>query len=295
LLVGLVLGIALAFIREGFDRRIKDIAGLEEVFGAPALVSIPDMSDVAATAEGFRALRAQLRYFNVDKRIRTVLVTSAVSGEGKTTVATHLASAAGALPYSRVLLIETDLRKADVAERLGIEKAPGLVQVLSGETDLRSAIRRPRALEGGADGGDDRLSFDVLVAGATPPNAAEMLESYSMSGLLAGASEEYDLIVIDTAPLLLVADAIPLMGCVSGVLAVASMGSTTGDSLLRLRRSLDQVDAPVLGLVVNRVTARDSGGGYGYGYGYRDSERPVPAAPEQQPGVVGVPSDRISA
>ena len=252
------------------------------------------MSDADATAESFRALRAQLRYFNVDKRIRTVLVTSAISGEGKTTVASHLASAAGALPYSRVLLIETDLRKADVADRLGIEKAPGLVQVLSGETDLENAIRRPKLLEGGIDGAEDRLSFDVLVAGATPPNAAEMLESYSMSGLLAQASEDYDLIIIDTAPLLLVADAIPLVSCVSGVIAVASMGSTTGDSLQRLRRQLDQVDAPVLGLVVNRVKSRDVGGGYGYGYGYQSSERPAPVPPEQQPGVVGVAAGRTS-
>jgi capsular exopolysaccharide synthesis family protein len=279
LLVGLVLGIALALVREGSDRRVKDVDALEEIFGAPVLAAITDMDDADAATESFRTLRAQLRYFSVDRNIRTVLVTSAVAGEGKTTVASNLALAAGAISGSRTLLIEADLRKGDLAGVLGVKQSPGLVQVLSGEAHLHSAIQRPTHF----GEGDGPAAFDVLVAGAYPPNAAEMLESQSMAALLARASADYDLIVIDTAPLLLVADATPLLRSVSGVLAVASVGDTKSDALHFLAKQLKQVDAPVLGLVANRVLAQDVAGGYGYGYGYGSAEQrssPAGAVPE---------------
>jgi polysaccharide biosynthesis transport protein len=282
LLVGLVLGIALALVREGSDRRVKDVDALEEIFGAPVLAAITDMDDVDAATESFRTLRAQLRYFSVDRNIRTVLVTSAVAGEGKTTVASNLALAAGAISGSRTLLIEADLRKGDLAGVLGVKQSPGLVQVLSGEAHLHSAIQRPTHF-GEQREGDSPAAFDVLVAGAYPPNAAEMLESQSMAALLARASADYDLIVIDTAPLLLVADATPLLRSVSGVLAVASVGDTKSDALHFLAKQLKQVDAPVLGLVANRVLAQDVAGGYGYGYGYGSAEQrssPAGAIPE---------------
>jgi succinoglycan biosynthesis transport protein ExoP len=272
LLVGLVLGVALALVREGSDRRVKDVDGLEEIFGAPVLAAVTDMHDADAATESFRTLRAQLRYFSVDRNIRTVLVTSAVAGEGKTTVASNLALAAGAVSGSRTLLIEADLRKGDLAGVLGVEQSPGLVQVLSGEAQLHSAIQRP-AHFGESREDEAPPAFDVLVAGAYPPNAAEMLESQSMAALLARASADYDLIIIDTAPLLLVADATPLLRSVSGVLAVASLGDTKRDALRFLAKQLKQVDAPVLGLVANRVLAQDVAGGYGYGYGYHSSEQ----------------------
>jgi receptor protein-tyrosine kinase len=307
LLVGLVLGVALALVREGFDRRIKDVENLEEIFGAPVLAAVADMTDAEPATESFRTLRAQLRYFSIDKNIRTVLVTSAVAGEGKTTVASNLARAAGALPGSRTLLIEADLRKGDLAGVLGVEQSPGLVQVLSGEIDLHSAIQRPKRFNEATGEAGDPPAFDVLVAGASPPNAAEMLDSQSMVALLATASASYDLIIIDTAPLLLVADAMPLLRSVSGVLAVASLGSTKQDALQFLRKQLSQVDAPVLGLVANRVPAQDVAGGYGYGYGYRNPEqRSSPdgvvrqsqgkATPsEQQPDTKAASSEHIPA
>lgn len=307
LLVGLVLGIALALLREGFDRRIKDVEGLEEAFGAPVLAAVTDITDAEPATESFRTLRAQLRYFSVDKNIRTVLVTSAVAGDGKTTVASNLASASGALPGSRTLLIEADLRQGNLAGVLGIEQSPGLVQVLGGEVDLHSAIQRPRRLDETNGVAGDRPAFDVLVAGASPPNAAEMLDSQAMVALLAGASADYDLIIIDTAPLLLVADAMPLLRSVSGVLAVASLGSTKRDALQFLRKQLSQVDAPVLGLVANRVPIQDVAGGYGYGYGYRHSEQPsstdggvhqsqgIVMSSNQQSDTKAAPSERIRA
>jgi succinoglycan biosynthesis transport protein ExoP len=311
LLVGLILGVALALLREGFDRRIKDVESLEEVFGAPVLAAVTDLTDAEPATESFRTLRAQLRYFSIDKNIRTVLVTSAVAGEGKTTVASNLARAAGALPGSRTLLIEADLRQGDLAGVLGVEQSPGLVQVLSGEVHLHSAIQRPQRFGEPTDAAGDPgepLAFDVLVAGASPPNAAEMLDSQAMVALLASASADYDLIIIDTAPLLLVADSMPLLRSVSGVLAVASLGSTKRDALQFLRKQLDQVDAPVLGLVANRVPLQDVAGGYGYGYEYRDSKqhksssdvatphgRIETTSSERQPDTMAAPTERIRA
>jgi succinoglycan biosynthesis transport protein ExoP len=308
LLVGLILGVALALMREGFDRRIKDVESLEEIFGAPVLAAVTDLTDAEPATESFRTLRAQLRYFSIDKNIRTVLVTSAVAGEGKTTVASNLARAAGALPGSRTLLIEADLRKGDLAGVLGVEQSPGLVQVLSGEVHLQSAIQCPKRFGKIAGEAGGQLGFDVLVAGASPPNAAEILDSQAMVALLAGASADYDLIIIDTAPLLLVADAMPLLRSVSGVLAVASLGSTKRDALQFLRKQLSQVNAPVLGLVANRVPLQDVAGGYGYGYEYRDSKQhkssrdvatPQPqinaTPPEQQSDAEAAPFGRIRA
>jgi capsular exopolysaccharide synthesis family protein len=290
LLVGLVLGVALALLREGFDRRLKDVESLEEAFGAPVLAAVTDMSDAEAATESFRILRARLRYFSVDRNIRTVLVTSAVAGEGKTTVASHLAQAAAALHGSRVLLVEADLRRGNLASVLDVKRSPGLVQVLSGESDLHSAIQRLKRFSDGDQEGSSEPSFDVLVAGATPPNATEMLESQSMVALLARASADYDLIIIDTAPLLLVADAMPLLRSVSGVLAVASVGSTKRDALQFLGSQLREVNAPVLGLVANRVLSQAGGYGYGYGYGYRSQDQQSPEVLPQQPESVSTPA-----
>jgi capsular exopolysaccharide synthesis family protein len=307
LLVGLVLGIAFALLREGFDRRLKDVESLEEIFGAPVLAAVTDLTGAEPATESFRTLRAQLRYFSIDRNIRTVLVTSAVAGEGKTTVASNLARAAGALPGSRTLLIEADLRQGNLAEVLGVEQSPGLAQVLSGEVDLHGATQRPKVFDETNGEAGDRPAFDVLVAGASPPNAAEMLDSQAMVALLATASASYDLIIIDTAPLLLVADAMPLLRSVSGVIAVASLGSTKRDALQFLRKQLSQVDAPVLGLVANRVPIEDVAGGYGYGYGYRSEQHRSPdgvagpgqgneATPaKQQSDTNAAPSERVRA
>jgi Mrp family chromosome partitioning ATPase len=116
-----------------------------------------------------------------------------------------------------------------------------------------------------------------------------MLESQSMVALLASASADYDLIIIDTAPLLLVADAMPLLRSVSGVLAVASVGSTKRDALQFLGSQLRDVDAPVLGLVANRVLSQAGGYGYGYGYGYRSQDEDSPEVLLRRPESVSTP------
>ncbi len=274
-LIGLALGIGLALLLEQLDRRVKRQDDLPEVTGLPLLATVPkrkafeaqhlgEGSLSPAEAEIFLMLRANLRYFNVRKDIRSVLVTSAGPGEGKTTIALGLALGA-AMSGERALLIEADMRDPSLGDTLRTGAAAGLSRLLSDPSiELPQAIAKVNAREIAAIAGDAQL--DVLPSGPIPPNPTELVESKRMRDLLAKAEGEYDFIVIDTAPILLVADAIPLVSAVSGVLAVSGLGVSTRSSANELAEQLERMEAPTLGLIANFATS--TGRTYeGYGYG----------------------------
>lgn len=279
--LGLLLGVGLALILDRLDRRLKDPREVEEIFGRPILGMVPESRALstaaedsnrlpAAEAEAFRMLRANLRYFDVSREIRSVVVTSATPGEGKSTVAWNLAAAA-AEAGARVLLVEADLRHPSLARRHDLPAERGLTTVLSERATSAEAASRV-TLQGQAANGAGP-SFDALLAGPLPPNPTDLIESERMADLLASASKDYDLVVIDTPPTTVVSDAIPLVKQVSGVIVVSRFGQTTRDAAAHLHRQLEHLDAPTLGVVVNAVG--DEGGGYygyGYAYGYGDSE-----------------------
>ena len=280
-LIGLVLGFVAAFVIERFDRRLKSAGEIEEVSGRALLGVIPHARKAARidlapeAAEAFRMLHANLRYFNIDRRIRSVLVTSASSGDGKTTVAWSLAKV-GAAMGRRVLLIEADLRHPTLT---GLAHSPGLVGVLVGGASLHEAIATVDVSGGHAADGlppdPDTPHLDVLHAGAAPPNPAALLETRTMLDLLAQAEEEYDLVVVDTPPLLLVPDAIPLIGHANAIIMVARVNKSTRDQVGALNDQLRKLGHELVGLVVNDVRARDDA--YGYGYGYtQPRERSLP-------------------
>lgn len=289
--LGLVIGIGLAFLFERLDRRIKDIGELEETYGLPVLGTVPDSPALASKpssmpqlpfreAEAFRILRARLRYFNVDRPLRSVLVTSVAAGEGKTTVAQHLALAAASGSSSRVLLLEADLRRPRIAHEFGLEPLPGLAEVLTHNVALEEVVTHVGVGEAGIGAGNGR-ALDVIVAGADPPNSAELLESAKMADLLDGLFATYDFVVIDTPPTSLVADAIPLMSRVSGVVVISQVGRSSRDGAAHLREQLRRLAAPTLGVVANRVKV-SRGDGY-YGYGGRDgSSRPTEPVEEER-------------
>lgn len=216
--------------------------------------------------EGFRKLRARLRYFNVDRDVVTVLVTSSASGEGKTTIASNLAIAAAVAGQTRVLLLEADLRQPRLSSRFDLVPMPGLAELLTHDMKIREATQRVAL---GVDAG-----LDVMVGGATPPNPSELLESRRMSQLLAQLRTLYDLIIIDTPPLLLVADAMPLMRTVDGVIAVARLGMSTRDDAQHLRHELGALRAPTLGIVVNGVKA-PADAYYAYSSSGHETESPM--------------------
>jgi succinoglycan biosynthesis transport protein ExoP len=278
LVLGLLMGVGLAVLLERIDRRLRTPAEIGATFGRPVLGAVPDSRSIAknvsaldglepAEAEAFRMLRANLRYFNVDREVRSVLITSSAPGEGKSTVAVHLARTAAA-SGARVLLLEADLRRPTLAGRLGISGGEGISQVLAGTRDLPRAIRHVHLSEAG----DNGPMLDVLTAGPIPPNPSDLIESEQMRKIIRGAEEAYDLVIIDTPPTSVVSDAIPLVSEVSGVIAVARLGKTTRESAAHLRAQFENLGANLLGVVVNSVGRRSAGYGYGYGYGYEPAD-----------------------
>jgi capsular exopolysaccharide synthesis family protein len=279
--LGLLLGLSLAFLRERLDRRIKEPEDLERIFELPLLATVPESSAYPAhtalgegarvlpapEAEVFKMLRARLRYFNINRDLRLVLVTSATPGDGKTTVAQNLAEAA-ASAGGRVLLLEADLRRPTLAGRLGLRSAPGLAEVLISSCSVDDALQAT-SLEPATNGSSRQNSaVRVIVSGMVPPNPAELIESSAMERLLDWAAESFDLVLIDTPPLSVVPDAIPLMRRIHGVVIVSRLGKSTRDGAVRLRAELTRLHAPLLGVVANGFAGRGVTG-YEYdSYGY---------------------------
>jgi polysaccharide biosynthesis transport protein len=272
--LGFLLGIALAFLFDRLDRRLKDPAELEETYRMPVLGAVPEIKALRNGTrrkengylpgpewETFRKLRAKLRYFNVDRSVRSVLVTSAAPEEGKTTVATNLALAAAIAGQSKVLLLEADLRRPGLATKLDLAPIPGLAELLTHNIVTAEATQQftvPWSTR--------PTSLDVIVAGEIPPNPSELLESRRMSELLATLNSTYDLVIIDTPPVSVVADAMPLVRHVDGVIVVSWIGHSTRDAALHVRHELESLKAPTLGVVINRLkTGADSYYGYGGG------------------------------
>ncbi len=275
-LLGLLLGIGLAFLLERLNRRLRDPEEAREAFGLPVLGTVPESKAIMASNEGaaaaelpfmeneaFRMLRASLRYFNVDRDIRTVLITSHAAGVGKSTVAWNLARVAAS--SSRAVIVETDLRNPTLSRQHGLSAGPGLAELLTHQVELEEVIQAKPIVAGGNGAGGGERALDVIVAGALPPNPAELIESQRMSEALAQLAERYELVVIDTAPVGVVSDAIPLMRKVDGVIVVVRMDKSTRDGAEQTREQMERLEAPVLGVVANAIKAR-RGGKYGYGY-----------------------------
>lgn len=290
--LGLLLGLSVAFLLERFDRRIREPKDLEEIYELPLLGVVPESSALsrsakagkdggrplpASEAEAFQLIRAHLRYFNVDRQLHALLVASAAPGDGKTTVARHLAAAAVRMG-ARVLLLEADLRRPTIAEQLDIRSGPGLADVLIGAAGMHDAIQQVE-VDSSTLHGDGARVLDVLVAGAAlPPNPSELIESNAMEALLAITKPTYDLVVIDTPPLTAVSDAFPLLSKVDGVIVVGRVGRNRRDVAERLHETLTGADAPLLGVVANGFKAGRGGGAYGYAYKY-DYPTTAPSPP----------------
>lgn len=274
LVIGLILGVGLAFLLERLNRRLRDPEEAREAFGLPVLGTVPESKAIMASNEGaatelpfmeneaFRMLRASLRYFNVDHDMRTVLVTSHSAEVGKSTVAWNLARVAAT--SSETIIVETDLRNPSLLRQHGLSGGAGLAELLTHQVELNDVIKT-MPLASGSNGSGGKQTLDVLVSGSLPPNPAELIESQTMNEVLAQLAERYELVVLDTAPLGVVSDAFPLVSKVDGVIVVARMGQTTRDSAADLHEQLERLDAPVLGIVANSLKLNRR---HKYGYGY---------------------------
>jgi capsular exopolysaccharide synthesis family protein len=290
-LLGLLLGVGAAVLRETLNTSVRtpeDIAAASE---APILGSIAYDADAAKQplvtsldthaprVEAFRVLRTNLQFVDVDRASKLFLVTSSLPGEGKTTTATNLAVTL-ARAGQRVVLLEGDLRRPKVAEYLGLESVVGLTTVLVGRLAMNEALQ-----PWGRDG------LVVLTSGATPPNPSELLQSHSMARVLADLRRRFDVIVVDAPPLLPVTDAALLAAQADGTLLVVRHGRTKREQVRGSVERVHAVGGHLVGVVLNMAPHRGSDAysyGYGYGYGYapaagrRRADVPVtdPAAAE---------------
>lgn len=255
-LAGLALGTILAILRQTLDTKIRGEADVIRVTGGALLGGISYDSDAAkkplltqtATqsprAESFRKIRTNLQFANINNRTRTVLVTSSLPGEGKSTTATNLAIALSQAGQ-RVALIDADLRRPMVASYLGLEGSVGLTTALIGSADVEDL------LQPWGDGG-----LYVLTSGQIPPNPSELLGSEAMNELIHRLGTAFDSVIIDAPPLIPVTDATVLAQHVGGVvLVVGAMKIKTAD-LERSLSSLKLVSANLLGVVTNLLPSK---------------------------------------
>jgi capsular exopolysaccharide synthesis family protein len=256
--VGVLIGLGLAFLLDGLDHRIREPEELRATYDLPVLGAIPKSSmlgdnraELSPTeAEAFNLIRAHLRFFNIDRDVRTIVIVSPAPGDGKTTTARHLAEAAARLG-SRVLLVEADLRQPTLGKQLDIPPGPGLAGVLIGAIAMGEATQAVELKAAPGEGTTGR-TLDVLPAGSVlPPNPGELLASRGMDTVLERAKSTYDFVVIDTPPLTAVSDAFPLLTKVDGVVVVGWIGRSRRDDAEKLHQVLAGSGAPLLGVIAN--------------------------------------------
>ena len=207
-------------------------------------------------AEAYRQVRTNLQFIDVERSVKSVVITSAIPDEGKSTTACNLAIAF-ARTGARVLLVEADLRRPRTADYLGIEGAVGLTNVLLGQVPVGDVLQTWGT-----------LPLKVLPSGPIPPNPSELLGSTPMIELVHLLGSHADIVILDAPPLLPVTDAAVLSTVCDGALIVARHGHTRRDQLLAADEAVTKVGGRVLGVLLNRVPRRGAGKGYGYEYGY---------------------------
>jgi capsular exopolysaccharide synthesis family protein len=281
LVLGLILGFVYALIRHQFDRRLRSTDEVEKQFGIPVIGMIPQSSHVrhdggrelalavsgsasassASTAEGFRKLRTNLAYMDVDHPPRVIVVTSPKQSDGKSTVAANLAAAI-AIGGQPVTLIDGDLRRPTVADSLAMVDGAGLTDVLVGRVQPAEVIQDHPDVPG----------LRVLASGAIPPNPSELLGSNAMRLLITELAEDA-MVIIDAPPLLPVTDAAVLTRSADGAIIVISHGGTLDTELGASLGHISAVHGRTLGIVFNRMRRSATSGFYGGDY-YRYEYKP---------------------
>lgn len=264
IVLGGLVGLGLAFARERFDQSLRSPEELEAVYGAPVLGRIPSSRRIgrlddpeAGDVEPFRTLRANLRYFAVTRNLRSILVSSPMSGDGKSTIALNLARTMAAMGDD-VVLVEGDLHKPSA-----FGHSAGLSEVLTG-APLRTTLHEERV----PAAGEEERHLSILPAGRMPPNPSELLESDRMLQILDELEREFQHVIIDSPALTQVSDSSALVGRVSGVLVVSAVGRTRRATSVQFRKQVALLGGHVLGVVANRVSAADHAAYSGYGKEY---------------------------
>jgi capsular exopolysaccharide synthesis family protein len=255
LMLGLALGVGSAFVRDRLDERIRGMADLEANVGAPVLAAIPRSTALRsayqgvmasradrdpAVVEAYRTLRAGLLIAAARSGAKVILVTSAHPSEGKTSTTANLAAVL-AQSGKRVVAVSADYRRPRLHRFFAIADAPGLTEVLTGSVSLRDALA-PSVIP----------NLSIVPSGNAPSNADELLGTEALFRLIGELRKSSDIILIDVAPVLGVADAVTLAPATDGALFVVDAERTTRRAVGRARQQLAQVNAPILGAVLNK-------------------------------------------
>ena len=286
--IGLILGMVLAFIAETFDTSLGTIEDVEETLGTNVLgvIAQGDMRSLmegleekdarsiqsstfakkiclashfarqSVVAESFRALRTNIQFHDLEKKTKSFAVTSASPQEGKTTVAVNLAITM-AQAGMKTLLIGSDMRKPAVAKAFGIESSPGLTDVLLGNYTWRDVLKTITDIIVGKMSLDEVMltpgldNLHIITSGTHPPNPAELIDSKRLVDLIESVKKEYDIVIFDTPPVLSTADPLILGTKVDAVILVYRVGSISKGLLKRATLQLSQVKANLMGVVLN--------------------------------------------
>lgn len=266
-ILGGLLGIGLAVLRERLDNTVKSQEIVEEITGTGAVGYIPFDKDIvehpaisfdndnSSTAEAFRKLRTNLQFLTVDHPPRVIVVTSASPGEGKSTTAINIALAL-AEADNNVVLVDGDLRRPRLAKYLDVLGSVGVSTVLSGAAPLGEVLQQTKF-----------PMLTVVAAGLTPPNPSELLGSLAAEKMLSELRAQFDYVIIDSAPVLAVTDGAILAAKSDGALVVVRAGKTRRDQLAHAIGMLNDVGATLLGAVLTMMPTRGSGA-YSYNYYY---------------------------
>ena len=304
LILGLMLGLGLVFGAEALDTRIRTTSDLgSELGGLPLLARLPppakklqkrdELVMVAQpkhnAAEAFRLLRANLEFVRVTGNdVRTILVTSAVEREGKSTTAANLAIAEARSGRS-VALVDLDLRRPYIDRFFRLVGVPGIADVVLGSVELERALQpidlglgsyataAPSAASrnGGRSPMAEGGALDVLVSGPVPPDPGEFVASERVQAILVRLRDSYDTVIIDSPPVLRVGDALTLSSDADGVVVVARLKALRRSTVREMRRLLSAVPTRKLGFVVTGPIPGERsayGDAYSYGYGYSSVE-----------------------
>lgn len=284
LVFGLFGGAAMAFFMEYLDSTVKSREDIEQIVGIPMLGVVPmipteDLSSLprevdrnifvyarprSNAAECLRSIRTNVMFRTPQRKFRTLLVTSAAPREGKSFISSNLSTII-AMTGSRVLLIDADMRRPSMHKRFGVENDVGLSNLLTGEVALETVVKHTHV-----------ESLDLVTAGPIPPNPGELLGSGRIQRVLSSV-RNYDVVVVDSPPVNVVADPRMLSSLVDGVVLVVEANRTSRNLVRQATSHLQEMRANVLGAIVNKLDIRRAGYGYyyydDYGYYYTEAEK----------------------
>jgi len=274
LMLGLAAGVGVAFLRERLDDRFKDRIDVERVVDAPLLATVPKFKSDGkrkvlastdprgAATEAFRSLRTSLQFMASQRGVKSVLITSANEGEGKTSTSVNLAAAL-AQAGKKVVLVSGDLRRPTLEQLFNLGHDAGLSTLLSRHHDnLDAAIKRTAI-----------SNLSVLPSGPIPPHPAELLNSPRLGEIIRELESKFEVVVVDSAPVLAVADTATLAPHVGGVVLVIDAASTTKSVVAHARQELEMVGAQIVGAVLNAHDSSSSPYQYASYYSYGDSPK----------------------